>query len=81
MEAAGNEGAEIEEALTHEMVWHCQQEGKEVVKRERTCMLKMHSQNWGHSSSVVTLVPLSLEIMNRRNIITSNAKLHQEAHN
>lgn len=86
-----------EETLTHEMVQHCQQEGEEVVKRERMCMLKMHSWelwaiplvwgpfppvgNWDHSSCVGALMPLSLEIINRRNIITSNAKLHQEARN
>lgn len=31
MEAAGNEGAETKkETLTHEMVWHYQQEGKKM---------------------------------------------------
>lgn len=38
MESAGNEGAEAEEALTHEVVWHCQQEGKNKVVKECACL-------------------------------------------
>lgn len=76
-----------EETLTHEMVWHCQQEG-EKCGEERMCMLKIQPElgpflfcfslafallNWG-------LWPLSLMLKNRRNINTHKAKLHQEGH-
>lgn len=78
-----------EEALTHEMVWHCRQEGgkKKVVKRERMRMLKIQPElesfffcfSLAFASLNWGLWPLSLMLMSRRNINIHRAKLHQEA--